>query len=225
MNTSEAFERPLLTVDVVLIRQFEYRLQIALHLRQDAPFAQQWALPGGFVFVNQDRDTLDAAYRMLAKKLSFVPSHLEQVCTVSGPGRDPRGWSASVVYMALMRPGAKDTDSPQGVQWFDIDALPAQMAFDHPQLVAQVLERLRTKCTYSTLLTYLLPETFVLPELHTLYQQVLGCKIDPANFRRKMRESGGLEELGTETPDGTRGRPGVRYRAKPALTTFDRTIA
>ena len=93
--TTASFERPILTVDVVLLALLEQgRLHVALSPRPSDPFKGKLALPGGFVHTDKDRNTVDSARRILADKLGFAPSHLEQAFTESGPKRDPRGWSA-----------------------------------------------------------------------------------------------------------------------------------
>ena len=162
------FQNPILTVDVVLLTLAEGQLQVALMPRTEPPFAGRAMLPGGYVHGDPatgkvDKSTTHAALRILQHKLGFTPRHLEQVYTESGPSRDPRGWSASVIHLALHEPATLAPLVAAGrVTLHPVHPQPQlpPLAFDHRHLIELALGRLRAKATYSTLLAHLLPPVF-----------------------------------------------------------------
>lgn len=138
------FPRPALTVDVVLLTR-EATPSLLLIQRAKEPFAGQWALPGGFVEIGE---TLGAAARReLLEETGVEVTDLEPLCTAGDPGRDPRGWTVSVVYLARVNVGEVDpaaADDARAVGWFALDALPA-LAFDHATIVGRAAARLRDR--------------------------------------------------------------------------------
>lgn len=225
------FDKPILTVDVVALRLTASGIDVALTTRKEQPFKGMRALPGGYVHTDKDMSTDDSALRVLRDKLGFRPSHIEQVCTVAGPKRDPRGWSASVVYLALLSPEAAHTleasNTPGAVHWTSVTTTPQDWAFDHAHLVGAGVDRLKSKAKYSTIVAHLMPPEFSMSDLHDAYQRVLEKKIDPANFRRKMLDLGGLEDVGIDHQATTRGRPRASYRLADheRLALFERSLA
>lgn len=210
MNTEPAPTPALVcTVDVVLMTLLEDRLQVALLPRYRAPHGGQLALPGGFVHPQTDRDTRDAAERMLRDKAGLVSPYLEQLASFSGPDRDPRGWSISVAYVALVAA----TLLAQGhahLRWHPVDALPP-LPFDHTEIVAQAVARVRSKSQYSSLPVHLCGEHFTLPQLQAVYEAVLGEPLNKVSFRRKMDALGMLEPVpGAQT--GGAHRPAQVWR-------------
>ncbi|WP_420224475.1 NUDIX hydrolase [Pigmentiphaga litoralis] len=220
--TSAPFERPILTVDVVLLALLEQgRLHVALSPRPSDPFKGKLALPGGFVHTDKDRNTVDSARRILADKLGFAPSHLEQAFTESGPTRDSRGWSASVVYLALHPAAELEPLQADGrVQLVDIDSLP-RLAFDHLKLIAQAVKRLRAKASYTSIIAHLLPREFTIPQMQAAFEQVIGQQVNAANFRRKILETGALKET-RMVPAAY--RPAQAYRLAAPLTDFGHNL-
>lgn len=135
------YPRPALTVDVAIVTR-EAVPRVLLIQRKKDPFAASWALPGGFVEENER--LADAARRELLEETGVTACDLEQLYTAGNPGRDPRGWTVSVVYLAQVEPGAVKpiaADDAEAVGWFALDALP-QLAFDHAMLLARVKARL-----------------------------------------------------------------------------------
>ncbi len=132
-------EYPGVTVDVVVIAWQQGQPQVLLIKRKNAPFKEHWALPGGFV---EPYEPLEAAARReLWEETGIEPAHLEQLHTFGDPGRDPRGWTISVVYLALLDPGEADALHPWAgsdagdVGWFDL-VDPPPLAFDHSEILA-----------------------------------------------------------------------------------------
>lgn len=138
---SYPYPRPSLTVDVALVTR-EPTPRVLLIQRRADPFQGKWALPGGFV--DENERLLEAARRELAEETGVKVVDLEQLYTFGDPGRDPRGWTVSVAYLALvspdqLRPVAGDDAAEVG--WFPLDRLPP-LAFDHAEILARVRHRL-----------------------------------------------------------------------------------
>lgn len=209
--------RLICTVDVVLLTLREGQLQVMLLKRDREPFDGVLALPGGYVHTDEDQSCEDAAQRVLLQKAGLQSPYLEQLASFSGPARDPRGWSVSVTYFALV--AAPEHDHP-GKLWLPVDRLP-QLPFDHGRIVAMAVERVRSKSQYSSLPVYLCAEPFTLPQLHAIYAALLGEAINPVSFRRKMDELGMLEPVpGAKRAEGAH-RPAQLYRLKDE---FRRTL-
>ena len=214
----------IVTVDVVLLT-FDAEsglrdgLRVGLMKRPNAPYKGMFALPGGYVHANEDINTRAAAERVLFSKIGMRAPYLEQLATFSGAKRDPRGWSLSVCYYALVPPEIMKQWEPGSVA--SVDRLP-KLAFDHAELIAAAVARVRSKSAYSALPAYLLPEEFTLAELQDIYERILGTRLDKSSFRRKLRELDFLEEV----PGGFKGghrRPAQLHRLKQ-MALFDRTI-
>ena len=197
------------SVDVVLLTVAEGALQVALLERDHEPYAGVLALPGGFIHPEEDEDTQASAERMLRDKTGIVSPYLEQLGTFSGRARDPRGWSISVSYYALV-PNAVIEQSCSAVV---LRAASEQrgLPFDHAQIVQAALTRVQNKSSYSSLPVHLCGEQFTLPELQAVYEVVLGETINKVSFRRKMDELEILEPIaGAAHRSGPGGRPACR---------------
>ncbi|MGQ9598991.1 MAG: NUDIX domain-containing protein [Anaerolineae bacterium] len=146
MAHSKERERPSVTVDVVVVVPTAGRFKVLLVRRNRPPFEGCWALPGGFVEPYEPLER--AARRELQEETGLEPVHLEQLHTFGDPGRDPRGWTISVAYLALLAEGELETQSLQvgsdarEAGWFDLDHLPP-LAFDHDQILACAIQRLQ----------------------------------------------------------------------------------
>ena len=139
MKGSAHWERPSVTVDVIVVARQDARLEVLLVRRGNLPFEGYWAIPGGFVEANEPLEA--AARRELWEETGAELSHLEQMYTFGDPGRDPRGWTISVAFLALLSSQEVESWRLQAgsdageVGWFDMDALPA-LAFDHAKILA-----------------------------------------------------------------------------------------
>lgn len=196
---------PILTVDAVLLTIVDAQLCVALHQRESAPFAGHWALPGGYIHTAEDDSAKAAAARVLREKTKVVSPYLEEFGSFSGPVRDPRGWSLTMVYFALV-----PVVSAQ-VTLMPVSRLP-NLPFDHGQIVSGVLERVRSKASYSSLPVHLCPPEFTISELHAVYEVVLGEAINMANFRRKLADMNVLEAIPGALRGAGRSRPSQLYR-------------
>ncbi len=210
MTETAAFLSPIATVDAVLLTLSGGALSVGLMVRQRAPFAGMPALPGGYVHVPEDATLEASAGRILRDKARVECRFLEQLGTFSGASRDPRGWSLTVAYFALV-PEAELLAADGTLSLHPVERLPP-LAFDHAAIIAAAVTRLRGKSSYSALPAFLLPPMFTLAELHAVYQQVLATRLDPASFRRKIMD----QEI-VEAADGRRvgaHRPAALYRLR-----------
>lgn len=185
MHTYE-YPRAALTVDCVVFGFDGGALQVLLIRRALDPFKGRWALPGGFVRVEETLD--DAARRELEEETGLKKVFLEQLYTFGAVKRDPRERVVSVAYYALVKPTdhvtAASTDADEA-QWFTVADAPP-LAFDHADILETALQRLRGKLTYQPIGFELLPPKFTLTQLQRLYESVLGTELDKRNFRKKV---------------------------------------
>lgn len=201
---------PLLTVDMSIFMIREETLHVLLVHRQQFPAKNCWALPGGFVDLTADHNLEDAAQRKLAQKTGVSTPYLEQVCSVGGPDRDPRAWSVTVCYMALIAdPG--DHSLQGDSQWMPLQQAQSQLnAFDHKELLQRCHERLISKVEYTALPVNFLPPEFTLSELQASFEVILDKKIEKKSFRRRVLDAGILEETGAMRKGAN--RPAKLYR-------------
>jgi 8-oxo-dGTP diphosphatase len=175
-----------ITVDIVIFTIQDGSLRILLVKRGIAPFAGQFAIPGGFVL--EDESLEQAALRELREETGVDDVFLEQLYSFGDPARDPRGRVVTVAYFALISaersPLCAGTDAAEAA-WWPINNLPA-LAFDHGKILEYAVERLRNKLEYTTVGFQLLPQKFTLSELQEVYEAILGRKLDKRNFRRKL---------------------------------------
>lgn len=205
------YDRPSVTVDVVIFTLISGELHVLLVQRSRWPFEHAWALPGGFLEMSESLD--QAARRELEEETGLRDVYMEQLYTFGTPGRDPRTRVISVAYIALIRADAqtlRGSNESTDVRWCSIQQLPGPLAFDHEQILAAALARLRSKLEYTTLAFQLLPEVFSILELKRIYEQILGEKLDKGNFYRKIKDARLLDDTG-QRREG-RGRPTALYR-------------
>ena len=215
--------RPIVTVDVALFSLQDSALSVALLPRDREPYAGRPALIGGWIHVDEDAEAAATAARVLREKAGLEVPYLEQLYTFSGPVRDPRGWSVSIAFIALVPPETLAEAGHPELRATPVEALPP-LPFDHTEIVETAGRRLRGKATYSSLPAFLLPQHFTLAELHAVYQQVIGTRLDRASFRRKIMDQGVVEPVEGQQRTG-HFRPAQLYRLSEAtLTEFARTI-
>lgn len=201
------------TVDVVLLTLRGGVLCVALLRRDREPFKGALTLPGGYVHAQEDRDTEDAAARVLREKTGITSPYLEQLQTFSGIGRDPRGWSISVSYYALVAAQLIELANRNDVVLMPADDVRG-LPFDHQKIIEAALTRVRNKSSYSSLPVYLCGEAFTLPQLQTVYETLLGEPINKVSFRRKMEELAILEPIEGAMETGKANRPAQLYRLR-----------
>jgi 8-oxo-dGTP diphosphatase len=214
MAYSYDWPRAALTVDCVVFGLDETDLKVLLIQRRIPPFQHAWALPGGFVRVDETLEV--AAKRELQEEAGVTDVYLEQLYTFGTLDRDPRERVVTVAYYALAKLSdhkIRAATDAMGVGWFALDDLP-KLAFDHAEIVRVACERLRGKVRYAPIGFELLPPRFSLTQLQRLYEIILGTDLDKRNFRKKLLAM----DLLVETDEYEQG---VRHRAA-RLYRFDR---
>lgn len=210
------YERPSVTVDVVILTMRRRRLEALLIKRKHWPFEGLWAIPGGFV--NPDESLEDAARRELEEETAVRDVYLEQLYTFGDPHRDPRTRVITVVYYALIQDETLNVaagDDAAEAAWFPIYHLPS-LAFDHEKILAYTMQRLRGKLEYTTIGFQLLPPEFTLSELQEVYEAILDRPLDKRNFRKKVLSTGILEAT-AHTRKAGQHRPAALYRFRPGV--------
>lgn len=205
------YERPSVTVDVVIFTLRNQDLQVLLVKRARWPYEAHWAIPGGFVGMQESLE--EAARRELSEETGIEPAFLEQLYSFGDPGRDPRTRVITVAYMAVVPADQVSPvagDDAAEAQWWSMYDLPDQLAFDHAEILEYALTRLRYKLEYTAVGFQLLPEEFTLPELQAAYEIILGEELDKANFRKKLARGNVVEPTGRFIQ--TAGRPAELYR-------------
>ncbi len=214
MSFCYEYPRAALTVDAVVFGLDEGALKVLLIRRGLAPFKGRWALPGGFVRTDETLD--EAVRRELAEETGLTQVFLEQLYTFGAVKRDPRERVVSVAYYALVKRldhATRAATDAAAVEWFPADG-PPPLAFDHADILAAALARVRGKLRYQPVGFELLPEKFTLTQLQRLYETMLGTSLDKRNFRKKALGLGLLEPLEETHRDGAH-RPAQLFRFDP----------
>lgn len=228
MPDLDRYPKPSVAVDLVLMSVRDGRLAVLLQQRAAEPFAGRWALPGGFVRIDESLD--DAAQRILAGKAHMQDAWIEQLYTFGAPRRDPRGRVITVAHFALLPWASFEAATAasgdlalaglevpwQGEAGGPVTALGPEgtrlpLAFDHDEILALAVKRLRGKLDYTEIAFALLPGKFTLRELQDVHEAILGRPLNKPAFRRRMLERGWLQSTG-ERETGTGFRPAELYR-------------
>lgn len=232
MSELDAYPKPSVTVDLVLMTVSEGRLAVLLQKRTASPYKERWALPGGFVQIDESLD--QAAARVLADKARLKSAWVEQLYSFGAPKRDPRGRVITVAYFALMPEdkliSASHDAADLAIARLDVpwtgehggsiaakseNGKALSLAFDHADVIAVAVKRLRGKLDYSDVAFALLPRRFTLRDLQGVHETILGQSLNKPAFRRRMLDKGWIEATG-EFETGARFRPAELYRLKPA---------
>lgn len=209
------YERPSVTVDIVIFTIKDDELRVLLVKRDVEPFKNSWAVPGGFVKIDESLE--DAAKRELEEETGIKDVYLEQLYSFGEPKRDPRGRVITVSYIALVNSEKMDLDAKTDVseaKWFNVLKLPS-LAFDHKKILEYALKRLRWKFEYTTVAFSLLPDKFAMSSLQKIYEIVFSKKFDKRNFAKKIRSLNILNE--EEVKKGVSHRPPQLYSLKKKI--------
>ncbi len=203
-------DRFYVTVDAVVFTILHNELKLLLIRRKNPPFKGQYALPGGFVDVNEDIE--QAALRELEEETGVKNIFLKPMKAFGKPGRDPRGRTITMPYIALInseRYVLKSADDAELARWFSVYELP-ELAFDHRAIIETALEKLKRLIQYTSIAFQIMPEKFTLTELQKAYEVVLDQKLDKRNFRKKIEELRLLKPLNETRMEGAH-RPAQLY--------------
>lgn len=200
---ASAFNRPNASVDTVIFTVMNGELKVLLVRRDSHPFKNMWSLVGGFIDMDDDETLEDTAKRKLFEKTGVKTPYVEQYGTIGNKNRDPRLWSLTTVYFALLPYSSlnvrRGDEPPTDTKWFTISdkgEVSDKLAFDHQEILKGCHERLRQKVLYTSLPIYLMNKQFTLTELQEGYEIVLGHKLEAKSFRRRMLAADIIEETG-----------------------------
>ncbi|MFZ5876443.1 MAG: NUDIX hydrolase [Nitrospirota bacterium] len=213
MTFTYEYPHPAVTTDIVIFTIRDEQLKVLLIKRSGQPYRGKWALPGGFV--GMDESLEQSAARELEEETGVSGVYLEQLYTFGEPRRDPRERVITVAYYALIpsdRLSIRAATDAEAVGWFAMDDVPT-LAFDHRDILAMAHQRLAAKLDYSTIAFQFMPEKFTLRELQAVYEMILGEALDKRNFRKWVLAMERIEETGEERRDGAH-RPAMLYRLK-----------
>lgn len=192
------YEHMAVTADCVIFSYDGTDLQLLLIRRGVDPYKGMWALPGGFLKMNETAK--EGAFRELQEETGFVASYLEEFGTFSGVDRDPRERTITIAFVALvMKQPVTGGDDAQEARWFPVSDLPT-LAFDHLDIYKAAREYLRRAICFEPIGFELMGEEFTIPSLQHLYETILERKFDRGNFQKKLLSLGLLES--TEKPSG-----------------------
>lgn len=198
------------TTDIVIFTIEDGQLKVLLIKRENKPFKNYWALPGGFVHDNESPE--QAAFRVLKNKAGIKNVYIEQLYTFAGSGRDPRGNVITVTYFALTPVNKIEIKFNEGQTptFYPLKKLP-KLAFDHSKIIHYALKRLQAKLEYTNVVYSLLPRYFTINQLQNAYEVILGQKLDKRNFRKKFMMLGLIKST-KKVHKGIRQRPAQLYQ-------------
>ena len=209
------YPHPAVTTDIVIFTVKDNDLHLLLIKRGENPFKGEWALPGGFLQIDESLE--QCAERELMEETGVSSVYLEQLYTFGTVERDPRERVISVAYFALI-PSDKlklkaDTDAEE-VEWFKYNKLP-KLAFDHKKIIEAAYARIKDKLSYSTIAFQLMPKEFTLTEIQSVYESILHEELDKRNFRKLIHGLGVLKETNKTKKEGAH-RPAKLFQLKKA---------
>jgi len=209
------FPKPSVTVDIVIFTIQDNQLKVLLIKRGIEPFRNYWAIPGGFVKIDESLEA--AAKRELNEETGVNNVYLEQLYSFGNPDRDPRGRVITIAYMALINSGninLKAATDVSDAQWFSVKKIPS-LAFDHKEILEYSLKRLRWKFEYTTAAFSMLPKKFTISQIQSIYEIVFERKFDKRNFAKKVLSLGILKTEGIKRD--VSNRPPTIYSLKKKI--------
>lgn len=196
-----------ITVDIVILTIKDDALQVLLVKRNNEPFKDKWAIPGGYVRMSENLD--EAAMRVLKERTNVDNIYLEQLYTFGDPLRHPVSRVITCAYFALIRSEDFDVVTTSDLKWHKVFDLPP-LAFDHKEIIEYSLKRTRERLEMCPVAYQLLNEKFTLTEMQKAYEMIMEKKLDKRNFRKKVITTDGLREL-NEFSKSSSKRPARLY--------------
>ncbi|MCR4327506.1 MAG: NUDIX hydrolase [Nanoarchaeota archaeon] len=206
------YEKPSVTADIVIFTIEKEKLKVLLVKRDLNPYKGKWALPGGFVRINESLD--DAAKRELEEETGVKDVYLEQLYSFGEPKRDPRGRVITVSYMALVNSekiALRASSDVSEAKWFNFSK-EMNLAFDHDKILNYAFQRLKWKFEYTTVAFSLLPKNFTISQVQKIYEVVFNKKFDKRNFNKKIISLNIFKEEGVNK--NVSYRPPMMYSLK-----------
>jgi ADP-ribose pyrophosphatase YjhB (NUDIX family) len=222
------FKNPLFTVDSVLFTVVDSVIKVLLVKRASEPFAGRWGLPGGFVDVDKDDNTDMTARRKLTEKTGLSPRYLEQLQVFSGINRDPRGFSVTSAYYALVAHQSVESniETVEQAKWINLDELTSlAVAFDHKLIINIAHKRLQQKALYSMVPIYCCPEQFTVGQLKDVIETIIEKGIQRKSLMRRIEASDMFEFVDEKVHSG--GRSAQLYKTKKDVNMahFERNLS
>lgn len=220
-HDAEGYPVPLVMVDCAIFTLKDQALHLLLPERAKNLQTGQRAMVGGRLQLNVDRSPEDGAMRVAREKLGIDVRYLEQLHSFGGLDRD-EGWTVTIAYIAIVQidqiPVSLQSDL------FPVDKIP-KLAFDHNEIAAMAIARMRSKSSYSSLPAFLLPPEFTIDDLRHVYQQVTGAKLVKTTFRDQVLRQGFVEKTG-KMSTGRTYRPAELWRlADRTVANFNRVVS
>lgn len=203
------YPHPAVTTDCIVFGFDGTKLNLLLINRGIEPYKGSWALPGGFMKIDETAE--QGALRELQEETGVKDIYIEQLQAFTAVDRDPRERVMTIAFMAFVRQEKYEViagDDAAKAQWFPVNSLP-QLAFDHKEIITLALDKLRWKMTYEPLAFRLLNKTFTISQLQTIYEVVFDKKFDRRNFHKKLTSLGYI--ISTDEQQKTNGRPSTLY--------------
>lgn len=206
---SYRYPRPAVTADCVIFGFDGVDIKVLLIQRGIEPFKGKWALPGGFMNMNETVE--ECAKRELKEETGLTNASVEQFHSFSDVNRDPRERVVTVAHYALVRlADVKGGDDAASARWFSMNEIPS-LAFDHDRILRMAVNRLKERICFEPIGFELLPQVFTMTELQNLYEAILEVKFDRRNFYNKMLKLGILTEAEPRPANASRRTPS-KYR-------------
>ncbi len=211
MAARESSSYTAVTTEIVIFTVDDRKLRVLLVIRNDSPFSETWALPGRYLVENQGIDV--CARRELEDNAGLMDVYLEQLYSFGRPNRMDGARVVSVAHFAIVPPHRRVVYNKQGrIRWFSMNEIPP-LPFDHDEIVDMGHKRLQDKLAYTTIALQFMAQQFTLGELQSVYETILGEKLDKRNFRKRIRLLDCLEETGRMARIGSY-RPAKLYRPR-----------
>lgn len=220
----DAYEKPSVTVDIIICQIIDNDLKVLLIKRKYPPFRDSWAIPGGFVEIAKKETLKQAALRELQEETGVSGVDVYQLATYGDPDRDPRMRVITVAYYALLPQSVvnslhiKAADDAKEYQWASMKDLP-KLAFDHDNILNDFMNRLKGRIEYTTDAFQFRPE-FTWSELQNVYEAVLNRKLIAPNFRRKISSMYDIQPVETSEKPNEIGRPAQLFRMNGVKKVF-----
>jgi len=208
------YQHAIVAIDTVVFSMIKGELMVLLLKITRDVFKGKWAIPGGLILPQENLE--QAVERHLLYKTGFKKPYIEQLYTFADVNRDPRGRVVSVAHLVLTADQDHKlvTGSEYGdIKWFKVNELPP-LAYDHKDVIMTGLERLRAKLGYTNIAQHLLPPTFALSDLQSVYESVLSRKLDKRNFRKKILSLDIVEKTDKKIVGSFRPAELYRFKSK-----------
>lgn len=201
MSYTYEYPHPAVATDCAVFGFDGHNIKILLIKRGIEPFMDCWALPGGFLRMDETAD--ECIRRELKEETSLSPEVIDQFGVFTEVNRDPRERVLSIAYYSLVKKSdVKGGDDASDAQWFDLKQLPV-LAFDHKHILEHALQTLKEKIHFEPIGFNLMDNEFTIPDLQRLYEAILDTTFDRRNFMKKILQVGVITEAETISPTTT----------------------